>query len=194
MLRTFILWTVLLGLPGCSLLSTSPEPVIVTNLSSVGTVEYFVLDGRVSVKAGEQQYSGGLHWDRNGHAESLLLNTPLGQGVAEIRREAGVLILTDAEGKQYLADDADRLMQRVLGVRLPMEGLVYWLSARPRPGTAHKAYLNEQGRVARLEQDGWRIEYDRYRDKNGVMLPGRLFATRADGIEFRLIADQWVSL
>ena len=40
----------------------------------------FRLDGRVSVKAGEESFSGGLVWRRDETSEELLLRTPLGQG------------------------------------------------------------------------------------------------------------------
>jgi hypothetical protein len=40
------------------------------------------------------------------------MTTPLGQGVAEIRRENGVLVLTDAEGRRQEAVDADVLVRK----------------------------------------------------------------------------------
>ncbi len=178
-------------LAGCGHLGPDRPEQVVTDLSSHEAVQSFVLDGRVSVKTSEEQYSGHLRWDRTGPGETLRLNTPLGQGVAEIRRTADGLVLTDADGRSYPAEDADSLLQRVMGVRLPLEGLVYWLYARPRPEASHRARLDALGRVSRLEQDGWSIEYDRYQDREGLVLPGRLFATRDDGIQFRLIVDQW---
>lgn len=181
----------LLALSGCALFDKSSHPEAVSDLSSVGAVEHFNLEGRVSVRTGEQQYSGGLQWDRRGPDETLMLTTPLGQGIAEIRRENGVLVLTDAEGRRQEAEDADVLVRKALGAPIPLAGLVYWLSARPRPGMPHLAYLDADGRVSRLEQEGWRIDYDRYRERGSVWLPGRLFASRGEGIEFRLIVDKW---
>lgn len=181
----------LLGLAGCASLNTAETQRAVTDLSSQGVVEHFKLEGRVSVKSGEQQYSGGLRWDRHVSGESLLMTTPLGQGVAEIRRDNGVLVLTDAEGRRQEAVDADVLVRKALGAPIPLAGLVYWLSAVPRPGAAHVAHLDADGRVQDLEQDGWRIVYDRYRQVGTTWLPGRLFARRGEGVEFRLIVDQW---
>ena len=180
-----------LALSGCALLDKAGHPRKVSNLSSAGVIEHFKLEGRVSVKSEEQQSSGGLRWERSGAGETLLLTTPLGQGVAEIRRDNGVLVLTDAEGRRQEADDVDVLVRKTMGAPIPLGGLVYWLSARPRPGVAHVAYLDATGRVTRLEQEGWRIDYDRYQERGPVWLPARLFASRREGVEFRLIVDKW---
>lgn len=182
----------LLGLlAGCASLRTDDLKIAVTDLSSQGVVEHFKLEGRVSVKSSEQQYSGGLRWDRYASGETLLMTTPLGQGVAEIRRDNGLLVLTDADGRRQEATDADLLVRKALGAPIPLAGLVYWLSALPRPGAPHVAHLDADGRVLDLEQDGWRIVYDRYRQIGSAWLPGRLFASRSEGIEFRLIVDKW---
>lgn len=185
------LFLCLLLVTGCAQFDKIDQPKPISNLSSQGVVEAFKLKGRVSVKTGEQQYSGGLSWDRHGPDETLLLTTPLGQGVAEIRREPGGLVLTDADGRRHEAQDADVLVRKATGAPIPLVGLVYWLSARPRPDVPHLAYLDTTGRVTRLEQEGWRIDYDRYRQIGPTWLPGRLFASRAEGVEFRLIVDHW---
>jgi outer membrane lipoprotein LolB len=178
-------------LAGCAQF-TAPRPAApVTDLTSAAVVEHFILEGRVAVRSGEQQYSGGLQWTRARLAETLMLTTPLGQGIAEIRREDGNLVLIDAEGRRQEAPDADILISKVVGAPIPLSGLVYWLSALPRPGIAHAARLDEAGRVTRLEQDGWQIDYDRYQDRGGRQLPGRLFARRGEDLEFRLIVDKW---
>lgn len=154
-------------------------------------VMHFKLDGRLSVKAEENNFSGGLLWDRKADAETLLLSTPLGQGVAEIRRSASGVVLTDADGNTHVAESGEALLKRVVGIRLPVEGLVYWLSALPRPESAFRAEQEPSGRVVVLEQDGWRIEYGRYRQVEGCWLPAKVFARREDGLEFRLVVDTW---
>jgi outer membrane lipoprotein LolB len=184
-------WLCLL-LAGCASIGTEPARVT-TNLSSADVAQEFVLEGRVAVKSGEQNYSGGLRWERRPADEVVLLSTPLGQGLAEIRRDARGLTLTDAEGKRHEARDIDSLALQALGAPIPLSGLVYWISARPRPDAPHVAQLDAAGRVERLEQDGWRIDYDRYQTRVARELPARLFARRGEDIEFRLVVDAWVT-
>lgn len=184
----------LLLLAGCGSFSLFPdasEPRRVTAL--VGQpVEVFDLEGRLSVRSEDKTFSGGLAWHRAIASETLLLNSPLGQGVAEIRREGGGVMLTDSEGRQYRAESGEMLLHRVVGISLPVDGLVYWLSALPRPEGSHEALVDPEGKVLSLSQDGWRIDYDRYQSRAGRWLPGRIFARRGESLEFRLVVDEWI--
>lgn len=179
-----------LALAGCAGIFTRSGPTGV-QVDSRGAVTRFNLEGRVAVRSGEQSFSGGMRWERREGEEIVLLSTPLGQGVAEIRRDARGVVLVDGEGKRYEAADIDTLAERALGVPIPLSGLVHWLSARPRPSAPHVAHLDKVGRVASLEQDGWRIEYDRYQRRGGMDLPAKVFARRDGEVEFRLVVDAW---
>jgi len=151
----------------------------------------FHLEGRVSVRTPEQTFSGALSWARASDGDTLLLSGPLGQGVAEIRRRAGFAELNMADGKRIVAQSDERLMQRVLGIGLPLDGLSDWLFGRPRPDISFRAGLDGQGRLAWLDQDGWHLEYDRYANIDGRWLPGRIVARQGDELDFRFVADSW---
>jgi len=189
--RTWLLLGLAALLPACAQLPPLAVVEQAEALPSRSHVEHFRLEGRLSLRADGRNFSGGLVWQRRPGEESLLLSTPLGQGVAEIRREGEGMRLTDAEGRTYTAASGEALLQDVLGMRLPLSGMVYWLSARPRPGGAFRASIDPEGRVMAMEQDGWRIEYDRHRRTAEQWLPGRIFARRGDDLEFRLIIDAW---
>lgn len=177
----------LIALAGCAPLRIAVAPAA---LSQSLPVNQFKLDGRISVKTETQQVSGNLVWQRQAHEELLLLSGPLGQGAAEIRRQGEGLTLTAADGTTVTETSDERLLERLLGLRLPLDGLVWWLSALPRPEVPFQAQADEVGRVATLDQDGWHIEYSRYQERGGRWLPGRVFAHR-DAIEFRLVVDVW---
>jgi len=159
--------------------------------SAMSQMDYFSLDGRLSVRAEERAFSGGLSWLRQPDDERIVLSTPLGQAVAEIRREAGGLRLTDPDGHSQLAASGEALLERALGVGLPADSLRYWVSARPHPAASFEAEFDLDGRPLRLIQDGWHIEYGRYREIAGRWLPGRLFARRSEVLELRLVVDIW---
>ncbi len=151
----------------------------------------FRLDGRVSVKAGDESFSGGLSWRRDGADEELLLRTPLGQGVAELRSGPSGMELKNAEGRLYYAADADSLVRQALGMELPLSGLAWWVVGLPRPETTFQAIADGDGHLGELRQDGWQILFDRYDVFNGKTLPGKLIARRGDALEFRLVVDSW---
>lgn len=185
---------VLLG--GCAQLpgfrsAAAPHKLVLTK-----PPEAFRLEGRVSVKTGEENFSGGMVW-RHGHQEeNLLLRTPLGQGVAELRGNADGVTLKDSEGRTYAAGDAETLVRQAVGMTLPIKGLAWWVVGQPRPGSRFTAEADENGRLAVLKQDDWRIEFSRYdahadARRASFFLPGKLMARRGDDLEIRLVVDTW---
>lgn len=180
----------LLALVGCARMPVAIAPEA---LLAMRPVMQFKLDGRLSVKTETQNFSGSLAWLRAGHEETLLLSGPLGQGAAEIRRQGGVVVLKGADGSVVTEESDALLMERALGLRLPLDGLVYWLSALPRPRVEFRAAAGEDGHLASLDQDGWHIEYSRYQRRGDRWLPGRIFASRGE-LEFRLVVDAWEAL
>jgi outer membrane lipoprotein LolB len=171
-------------LPGFGL--PSPPPLALSAAPAA-----FRLEGRVSVKAGEESFSGGLAWRRDAGNEELLLRTPLGQGVAELRGDAAGMVLTDAKGLVHRAPDADALVRQALGLELPLSGLAWWVVGLPRPGAPYRAEPDEAGRLAVLEQDDWHIDFSRYAPQGKAMLPGKLVARRGEDLEVRLVVDGW---
>lgn len=154
-------------------------------------LEQFRLEGRISVKSGEQSFSGGIRWQHDGLHDEVLLTTPMGQGIARLQREPDRVRLITAEGREYMANSGEALLVQVLGVKFPVEGMLHWVIGLPRPQTGYALGWDEAGRVTRLEQDGWRIEYARHQSQAGRWLPGRIFARRDEDLEFRLVVDRW---
>jgi outer membrane lipoprotein LolB len=81
-------------------------------------------------------------------------------------------------------------LRHVTGWVLPVSGMHYWVRALAVPGVEAQTERNDSGQVARLEQSGWVINYDRYQSVAGVVLPGRLRMER-DDISIRLVVDEW---
>lgn len=151
----------------------------------------FQLEGRVSVKTATESFSGGMTWHHQAADDTLLLSTPLGQGVAELHRNAAGVSLKDAEGRTLVAEDPETLLQRAIGMALPVTGLTWWVTGQPRPQSPYQAEADADGRLAVLMQDDWRIEFARYARQSGHDLPGKLIARRGEELELRLVVDAW---
>lgn len=186
-------------LTGCSLLperGVAPPHTLV-----LGTPpERFHLSGRVAVRSGEQSFSGSMRWEHAPREDTLILSTPLGQGVAELHATPGRVSLKDADGRVHAAEDAESLVRQVAGMTLPLSGLSWWVLGHPRPDAAYTAQADAAGRLAVLHQDDWQIEFSRHAPQpfapgaarqGEVELPGRLVARRGEELELRLVVDQW---
>ena len=179
-------------LSGCA---APPELVRQTRLDSVRPaaieqIEKFQLSGRISAKYDGQGFFGNLRWQHTAQRDEILILSPLGQGVAQIEQHAGSVVLTTSEQQRYQAQDAETLTEQVLGWRLPLAGMRYWVLGRAAPGQAD-IQVDPSQRPTRLLQDGWEIDYLAYREADGLMLPQKLIMHRQD-LEMKLIIDDWV--
>ena len=132
----------------------------------------FSLAGRIAVRSGSEAFTGNIAWRHAQGGDEILLSTPTGQGVAQILRQGDAVLLKTAEGKEYRAADSESLTERVLGFRLPIEGLAETVQGKPSPV---------------LESRGWKIEYQ---ERDEQKRPTRLRLTNT-GAELRLAIHQW---
>lgn len=132
----------------------------------------FSLAGRIAARYGKESFTGNLAWRHARDGDELLISTPTGQGVAQIVRQGEAVLLKTAEPREYRDTDAEALTERVLGFRLPIDGLADWVQGKPSP---------------QLESRGWKVEYQE-RDAQGR--PTRMRLTY-QGIELRLAISQW---
>lgn len=146
----------------------------------------FELKARAAIRYGEEAATVTVQWRHQAASDDMLITNPIGQGVARILRSEGGATLETGDARRFRAADAESLTAEVLGWRLPLSGLPDWLRARPAPGLESKPTLDADGRLVRLVQDGWQIEYQEYRDQR----PVRMRLVRPD-LEIRLVVDSW---
>ena len=147
--------------------------------------------GRVSMRSADDAWSARIQWHQAGRAFRIRLSGPLGQGVMELASAAdGGVELRTGEGV-YRADSAEALLLERTGWTLPLEGLRYWILGGAEPGAAvSELDLDALGRPRRLEQSGWRIEYQRFAEIDGVTLPVRL-DLHHPRFRARLLVSRW---
>jgi outer membrane lipoprotein LolB len=172
-------------LAGCA---TTPAP---SGSQSAAAISAWQFNGRVSLTRGEEGWHAGLHWQEQAGSYYLRVSGPLGQGGFQLNGDARGVVLVDADGQTFAARDADALLVQVTGWQLPVTGLRYWIRGLPEPAAGKaRTTLDEAGRLSRLEQSGWTINYQRYQLVDGFSLPGKLQLSHQD-IAVRIIIDQW---
>lgn len=180
-------------LSGCAELPLPSAPLASQNkIASAGAVKSFQLSARLAVKHDGRGFSGTLRWTHDALHDEVFLLSPLGQGVARIARTSGGVTLTTADEKTYRADSVETLTQEALGWQLPLHGLEHWVLGLAAPESAARRDVDANGRLVRLTQDGWRVDYPLYRMVQGVNLPARLEINYGEGLDVRLAIDRWV--
>ena len=164
----------------------------------------FELDGRMAIRYQEKGYTVSINWRHADVSDDVVLTGPLGQTVAVLSAVPGKVQLNVPEQK-FEAPAPESLTERVLGWRLPLAGLVYWVQAKAAPLQPATETRNAQGRLLRLAQAGWDIRYLDYDSDAASALPRRITLTQdaetaleagvtpvsARNLEIKLIIDQW---
>lgn len=147
----------------------------------------FELSGRIATRYKDEAATGNVAWRHSADADEMLITSPVGSSIARVVRNGNEVVLTTAEPRDYRANDAEALTEQVLGFRIPLAGLTEWVRGRAVEGSPATPVRDAQGRLATLEQNGWKIEYQDYRADG---LPARLKLTYP-GIELRLAIHEW---
>lgn len=149
-------------------------------------------DGRIGVVSGQEGWHASFQWAQQESGYRIDLIGPLGQGRVVIENNGQETRIQTQDGQNWTAPDADELLEQTLGVRLPVNGLRYWARGLPEPGSTPVLQTDAGGRLIRLEQNGWIIEYPAYAPTSrlNLDLPERIVARRPD-LSVKLVIEQW---
>lgn len=146
--------------------------------------------GRIGVVSGQEGWHTAFQWSQDGENYRIDLIGPLGQGRVLIQGNADEVRIQTQDGQQRSAPDPDRLVEQILGVRLPVSGLRYWIRGLPEPQIATTLQTDADGRLSHLEQNSWMIDYPAYATAVSPDLPERIVARRQD-LNVKLVIERW---
>ncbi|MCY7354383.1 MAG: lipoprotein insertase outer membrane protein LolB [Lysobacter sp.] len=152
------------------------------------------LQGRVALSNGRDGGSGRIDWRQEGAHYEVALSAPVTRQSWRLSGDATGAQLEGLEGGTRTGPDATSLLLEATRWEIPVAALASWargVRAESSHGAATIRYTAE-GRLARIEQGGWVIDYSDWRasDLPGIELPTRLNAVRGDA-RVRLIVDRW---
>jgi outer membrane lipoprotein LolB len=191
--------------PGCLLLlalsactGTPPRPQSESALEAayarravdISAWSSWGFDGRLSMDDGEDGGSGSLRWRTDGPDSRLDFRGALGRGAWRLSIAPGRAVLEKADGSRTEARSVDDLIRLETGWEVPVDALAYWARGLRAPGEVAKIEFDQDGRIVRLEQSGWSIRFERYRDAVGTELPGKIEAVRGQ-LRLKLVPARW---
>ncbi|WP_242447233.1 lipoprotein insertase outer membrane protein LolB [Nitrosomonas supralitoralis] len=197
----FLIGCIILLSSGCRTLpSQPPSDAVATTifteplLASAQTIPAndFNILGRISIQDKNQSFSGSFRWQHMAASDEILLFTPLGQAVAEITKDLEGVRLITSKLEAFYAPDAESLTEEILGWRLPLNGLQYWIQGTHLPLTAAEKDLDRKDQIINIRQDGWHIHYASFTSSqlNSLALP-RIINLFYDNLRIRLVIDNW---
>lgn len=143
--QIFLAACLLLGVAACAQFPAASDAGLSANAPALlgPPLENFVAEGRLSLQQDKRQDHVGFRWQHTAAEDVVLFISPLGQGLAEIRRDATTARLTQPNQPMVEAHNLPELAQRVFGTALPLDSLTDWLRG---------AHPELEGVVA-----GWRV-------------------------------------
>ncbi len=172
LLRTWLACLAVLLTAACADLPRQPaaEPVLGPPL------QRFTAEGRIALRQGDRRDHLRFSWEHAPGSDVVLLMSPLGQGLAELTRDATGARLVQPNQATISADTLPQLALRVFGTPLPLDALAEWLrGAKP---------------ALSGEIDGWRVVItDTSPFRQHRLL--RIMEARRDDVEFKLLVDEW---
>lgn len=167
--------------------------------ATLKSVTAWQVRGRIAVRTADQGWHATLNWERDGERQRLDFTGPLGRGHLRLVRDDRGAELQDSDQRVWRADNAETLLYHATGWRVPLDGLNYWIVGLAAPDSASTHQLDAQGRLKKLAQSGWDIQFLEYAHYDSFDLPSKLYITRQDeknpagdaALEVRLSIERW---
>ncbi|WP_312342951.1 lipoprotein insertase outer membrane protein LolB [Stutzerimonas nitrititolerans] len=161
-----------------------------THKEQVSEIDGWQISGKIGIRAPQESGSGTLFWLQRQEYFDIRLSGPLGRGATRLTGRPDAVALEVAGQGRFEADSPEALVQSQLGWQLPVSNLLWWVRGLPAPDSRSRLSLDDQSRLAMLQQDGWDVEYLGYSAENGFALPARIKLSGRD-LQITLVIKDW---
>lgn len=195
-MKGFILLLAVIALTACT--TTPPHEFVADpdkkweqRKSELSEINDWFLNGRVAIVNGQESWHLSMKWQRHDDKYILDLSGPFGAGHAQLTGTKDGVVLVDADQNYFFAESPDRLLHEVTGLRMPVKSLLYWMRGLPDRNIKNENQkLDNFGRLALLEQSGWKIRFKRYINVDKHELPQKIFIDGFD-LKVKIFVDEW---
>ena len=130
--------------------------------------------GRIAMRTSSDAWSASLKWQQRDTDYDIQLFGPLGGKALSVTGGKDYVVLTTDEGETFSERGAGVLIYEQTGWHVPVEYLHYWVRAMRIPGQEAQEEHDEEGRLSRLQQAGWDIQFQDYQQVNQLVMPRKI--------------------
>ncbi|HEX5635503.1 MAG TPA: lipoprotein insertase outer membrane protein LolB [Gammaproteobacteria bacterium] len=164
------------------------------------SISHWQLLGKLAMHNGHDGGQVDVFWQQQDEQNyEIKLVAPFGAGTTVVTAVPGQVMLATSRGENITADNIEQLLAQIPDWTFPVTGLRFWVLGIPSPqSTPGYMRWHEQGGLAVMEQDGWRIELENYAPSGNYYLPRKIFMRRVekknsqDDVELKLVIRQWM--
>lgn len=149
----------------------------------------WTMQGRVAISNGSQGGNARVDWVERGLRDySVTLSAPVTRQSWRLDVQNGQATISGIEGGPRSGANAAQLLREATTWEIPVDAMRWWVRGQTAPTPSATRYVfTADGALIGLEQDGWRIQFERTGED---ALPSRITATRGES-RVRLVIDQW---
>lgn len=209
----YLLFIAALAVTGCA---TQPETTsadkvsgdrITTHQQKLADIDEWEFQARMAFfnDRDDERHTASVRWQHSPQRLAIRITHPLRGTLAELEQTPQHALMTDREGNQYMAPDISELLQRQLGITLPVSLINNALLGRhPELELRDIVYYDDgtlaeyQVRLPRVssatpdDAEWWQVQLFNYQPaaENRALLPHRLHLDSAD-YRVRLAISRW---
>ena len=169
---------------GCAQLPVSLQDTALIQRESLwqqrqaAIADYLTWDitGRLAVRAGDQAGSATKVRQRRDQTSRIDLIGAFGGQRLKIVVGSNGASLQSSSDRLITGPTAEAVLYQALGWQVPFTQLGYWLRGLPGPQTAEATEVDKSGKLLKLVQSGWEVNYLDYQNYDSVELPRKIYA------------------
>jgi outer membrane lipoprotein LolB len=161
-----------------------------TRFERLSAIDNWSLEGRLAISNDDDGGSGHFSWKKRIFSDRMDFHGALGRGAWRLEADENGAVLEMSDGRVYQAGSVGDLVSNRIGWDIPVDQLAWWVRGLAAPGESGHRILGEEGKLIELQQTGWTIEFSAYRAFDGIELPVKLTAQRADS-RVKLAIKRW---
>ena len=158
--------------------------------AELSALDSWTLEGKLAVNDGNDGGSGKLRWQEDDGHSRMDFHGALGRGAWRLVSGPGGAELELADGRSFKAASVSELVRDQLGWSVPVEALSWWVLGLQAPGSSLARTFDEDGTLKTLSQQGWDIEFERYREQEAINMPMKVTARQGEKM-VKLAVRQW---
>lgn len=169
------------------------DPQWQNNLQQLQQIRSYAIEGQLGYIGRQERFSSRFDWRyQNPQSYQLRLFSTISPASLLIRMTAQGMSITDNKGNQQSEQDAQRLLQQIIGMNLPLAQLSNWLKGQPEENQDYQVGQNHLLAHFAYYQQGerWTVDYLSYHQQYTPPLPREILIKNQD-TTLKIQADNW---